>query len=230
MAKRVEGYLKDFRKPDLFALPPKRDLEHHPFHMLSGKLMAGCTPDLPRLRFQGPQQVFLWDQMQNLEHWAKMRLAIPKDIMTTQFNARTQQEFVPALRASGSARFEAFLPMGDWRNQLEPYEAGALFSMGKAAIKGKVVSVGVKGMQAFDEYYVNGMIFDRIKLPISSPRHGGGEYVQSCWVYVNKLASIAKYDPHANNYKFGTYFDPVPFNKVAGEWVFPDKFGKDMAI
>ena len=184
--------------------------------------MMGCTPDVAALRYAGPQKVFLWDDTQDMMRWNKLNLDLPKDIKTVGFQAWTQHELMPMMKRGGSCQYKALLPLGpSWRSQIKAHEVGSFMSMQTAPIKGKVVSMSLKGITNLDRYYVNGLIFDRIKMPIVTLERST-QKVESCWMYVNKLTSIAKYDPHEQKYMLGSYFDPIPFEKQGGKWDYPD--------
>ncbi len=169
-----------------------------------------CTPDMTTLRYAGPQYVFLWDELQNVERWSLHLLDQPEDIRCDLFIAFTKDSWLPFKNLLGQkdqARSHLILD-NKWPRKVRDVDAGAFTSLTPKPVSGKLVSCSLKAIRTFDLHYCNTVLFDRIKMPIVNPARGN---VVQAWVYVNKLSQVCKYDPHEMKYKFDSTQDMVPF-------------------
>lgn len=198
---------------------------------VKGDSLYTCTPDMPRLRFAGPQYVFLWDDLTNMNGWHKMGLDRPKDVRVDLFLAFTQKEYMPMKNLlAGRDQARCYLPLDkSWPNKVRGVEVESFKSLTPKKIAGKLVSCGLKAMMAFDQYYCNTVLFDRVKLPIENPSK---KTVHSAWVYVNRLSQICKFDPHEMEYRFGSNQDMIPFpcSQLHGQHVFDSAYLNQQVI
>lgn len=170
----------------------------------------GSTPDLPKLRYAGPQHVFLWDHTKEATFWDRCDdIDYPNDIRCELYEGYTQNNLLPFRNICNfQGTYKTYLPLAPtWPSQMRAVDVGAFTSVTPKPLAGKIVSCSLRAIRFFDNYYCNGLVFDRVKMPI---RHSMNSTVSSAWVYVNKLSSVFKYDPHEQKYKSSFDIDPVP--------------------
>lgn len=194
--------------------------------MVSDDMKYGLTPDMPVLRFSGPQRVFVWDECRDLAMWHSMKLSTTEDIMTDVYQAYTKFKFLPFSNESGSKHeYKHFLPIEkEWYKKVDGAGPTHLATYPPRSVYGKIILTSLKTIVTLDQYFGNGIIFHRVKMPIVHAVSGKEEY---CWVYVNKINSLTKFDPHKNKSVLGETIKPTPFipTMVSGVQVFESKRG-----
>lgn len=172
-------------------------------------LQWNFTPDLPALRFQGPQLVFLWDDLSlGFALQDRMGLRMPEDQRIESVSAQTVTHYLPIKNSvDTSSEYKYRLPaMADWRPMVEDFQAASV-SGPVLPVAGRVFSVGLKAITTLDNYYCNTLAMHRRKISVMS--HTKGSIVQA-WTYLTKLTDVCKYDPHKQKHRFSHTFDPQP--------------------
>lgn len=174
---------------------------------IDNAVQFNCTPDLPSLRFSGPQMVFLWDDMgSSVSLKDKLGLDRPKDFDCISATASTSRGWVPVknrLDSNSTYRYSLFIEP-DWFEHMDENSVKGIEPI-HLPVSGLLFSCGLKTMRALDDYYCNGLIHQRRKVGIR--KHCYKNVVVSAWVYFTNLSSFCRFDPHTNKYKFGSTFE-----------------------
>lgn len=170
----------------------------------------GCTPDMPVLRYKGPQLVFLWDRMLMPSEW-RLQLGLDKeeDCHVKHWRCITKDTFIPLITSDVSYKVREFLPnISEWPSYLS--DNYTYFKTAKACgVRGRVASVSLKALARFDKYYSNTITSYRLKRTVRIDWSGNGNLGEvQAWVYLTPFQLLTKYNPHTQRYRFPDGFDP----------------------
>jgi hypothetical protein len=174
----------------------------------------GCTPDLPQLRYNGEIKVFIWDELQHLNHMQRILINCNtrRDFTTTNYMCFTEKTYLPVqnVNEQSTDKNKYFLPEvsgGDYRALLPP-KVAELIPGQPRSVSGRIFSCSLDGLRAFDRHYVNGHLFQRSKQKIITNIKTNGSNEVDAWVYTIKMGRLCRYDPHDGVYNFSTNFHP----------------------
>lgn len=179
--------------------------------------LYGFTPDMPHLRYKGPQMVFLWDEMKSYEAMRELDLVGAYDFEIASFTAYTANHYIPFennLTSDKGFKHYMFRTV-NWPDQVEDDQLEG-FTVKALPVAGRLFKCSLEAIAALDGHYCNGHVFQRSKMTIRKSASENSE-TTVVWAYSNRLSSICKYDPHENKYDFGTHIRPknVPIWKPA---------------
>lgn len=189
---------------------------------ISEDVMWGGTHDLPRLRYSGPQRVFLWDDMKYPESLKNRGLEESENYKVDCLLAVTQMNYLPFTRA-GYAPF-----MGPTRflfravNWFDNWKASQLegFDNTPRPLEGRVLTVGVKGMEVLDDYHANNSLTTRKKITVYSHPCEHAEELE-VWCYFAERQHVTRYDPHTKEYSLRNGDHLVNLPEVQGHYHLP---------
>ena len=202
------GKLLDFKAPERPAIPAKDEVsrlyDQATFEDVKDCLdqdrWCGLTPDMPELRFKGPQLVFLWDQNKDRQFFDDNHLERGKDYVIKHWNAHTVRSYIPFRNNSGAIGTLPFYAMKsvNWPDLMVEDQVSQLLR-DPMQISGRVMSVSLKALIELDQYYSNGFATTRHRIPVTTGMQTNTPDV-SCWMYFSSLRSLCKYDPHSQKY------------------------------
>ena len=196
---RPDGMLKPEKKSDFG-------------NQLTVDVCYGCTPDLPRLRFAGPQMVFIWDNMKNAVLFNKMMdVSQSWDWHVSHYSVVTKDEYVPFENTyQGIGEHQYFLPADkDWTDKVDKEQVSQVMKQPARQVTGRIIQANVKTIQAMDRFYGNRENFVRQLIPVKI----GGDTLW-VWAYTCPLRSIGKYNPHAMVYQLRGGIKPIPIKQI----------------
>lgn len=170
-------------------------------------ILYNFTPDLPHLRYRGPQLVFLYDDMKHWSSLEALNLVSNKDFFIDAFSAVTKSHYIPfqnMLSANGKGFKYYLIRSSNWpdivnERDLERFDTTPL------PVSGRLISCSLEALMALDQHYCNGHVFQRSKINVFPTLQT--ETDKFVWAYCNRLGSIAKFDPHSQTYSFGSYIE-----------------------
>ena len=170
---------------------------------LDEDIWFGCTPDLPLIRYQKENLVFLWDDLTTTKIITRTLGVSTADYKTICFKAFTRDRFQPFINKGDATKVGYILPASPkWTLSLKDK---ALESEPKR-IRGQVYNVSTRMLVALDNYYNNTTLHGRVKLPVNFGSADGEQ--KSVWVYVMPTNVFSKYKPHESCYELVRGFDP----------------------
>lgn len=183
--------------------------------MIALDVCYGCTPDLPKLRYSGPQDVFIWDDLKSPVAMNK-KLGVKNDLdfVIDHYNIYTKQSFLPFenwTKTAGEPEF--FLPTNPhWINDCFNEDVKAMEDVDPLPVQGRVITCNLKTLRALDNYYRNTEMFFRILQPVVGV---GAKYEKWVWVYFNRITQFTKYDPHERKHRLFGGIRPRTIRRVA---------------
>lgn len=186
----------------------RRELED----MVHQDISFNLTPDLPALRYAGPQLVFIWDGFKDPTTWGGRlgKLKNTKDYEVVEFAAITKDKYVPfrnRIQPGHDPQFFCDTMEGWW----EMCEDGPIASVDLTPrqLSGKLLRVGVKGMSALDRAMSNTIRCHRMLVDVWPDHKRGPNHSRKAWMYVNQTEDFATYDPHRQRYVFNPGVQPM---------------------
>jgi len=178
-----------------------------------------ATPDLPALRYAGPQLVFLWDEMKFNDTLNWNQLSEGENFIISSYDAMTDQSYLPFTQAGyhpykGPTRF--CFRNTNWVNSWQEDEVKH-FNVDPLPLSGRVLSVGLEGMIAFDDYYGNDGLCRRSLIDVIDD---DGKFAKA-WFYFGLHSVVGKFDPHAMKYKLRNGKAIVNLPQSQGLWTIP---------
>ncbi len=158
------------------------------------------TDDLPRLRFDGPQMVFIWDDMKDRIKLEDLDIDLNKDFIVKHWNAYTVKHYLPFRNVQvNNKTFRQYVPRGvNWPN-LMSQSVPDKFQAEPRPIEGRIYSMSLKAIQALDQNYGHGYTHSRVKVPVRTGMTSESPVID-CWLYFTALKGISKYDAHEQQY------------------------------
>lgn len=175
--------------------------------VIEDDVWLGCTPDMPKLRYEKTIKVFLWDDVSLHDGLTKKVGASMSDFKVEEYFATTKESFLPFFNVAHDKTFKVsnILPSSvTWGKSLKD---GAL-NQNPRPVQGKVVSVNLFTIRLLDIFYGNTLVHQRVKTPIQTVNQG----VIEAWVYLLPTNTFTKYFPHENVYQLVKGFKPAPCN------------------
>jgi len=144
------------------------------------------TPDMARLRYEGPINVFLygtlcWDHSKLQDFNKENSLTFSEDIQTCVYKTETVGSF--CLYKTKSNTNAASLPHFSDYLFLKP---GLNSKVSARRVRGKLVQVSLKGLMALDRYYFNTVCTKRIQIKLESSL----ENHQTAYTYLFKQSHM----------------------------------------
>lgn len=196
------------------ATPPLQAPDVVVENMLMEDAWMGATPDLTRLRYKGPQFVFMWDKCRDTDWLDRQGLKKNRDYLIETWNAVTQREYLPFENPSSNNRnYGAYLPrtINWWKVFGKTDEDNPILqelaNTEPSPVAGRIFSMGLEAIRQLDAYYGNGATHIRSLVPVHTGRTESSD-VMMCWVYFTNIQAISKYDPHEKIYKLSSGITP----------------------
>lgn len=172
------------------------------------------TPDLPALRYNGPQYVFLWDDMQYFTNLQKnLDAKVGDDYIIRSCGAFTESRHFPVKNASSSVNTYGYYVTQscNWRSNLSTSLKNKLPGI-PLPIKGRLYQFNLNGLRRLDLSYFNTIDFVRRKVPINNMEAGVSSQVYA-WMYFSVDTTFLEYDPHLKVYNEAKQInaETVPF-------------------
>lgn len=128
------------------------------------------TGDLPYLRYEGPIPVFLYGSMSGynrIHDFMKQHNLVENiDLHTETLMAVTQNPFVYFRNNSAKEAMKIY-PDFMVHKDVEFED----LDMTKRKVRGKLVTMSLRGIMAMDRYYYNGSRFKRVRIPLQQDRN-----------------------------------------------------------
>jgi hypothetical protein len=184
-------------------------------NMVTRDVCYGCTPDLPKLRYAGPQQVFIWDDLKSqLKFQHELGVDQDHDYKVENYSVHTKEHFLPFKNVNSYGKeFNYYLPKHTtWRGMMQGCEG--VRGVESAPVQGRLISCSVRTLCLLDEYYINGTMFDRILQPVVHWKDSA-RVTTWVWMYVNSMDQLGKYDFHEKTHNMFAGITPQPVRRVA---------------
>ncbi len=176
-------------------------------------IVYGFTPDRAKIRYAGPQTVFIWDQLKNVNKFENATgHRQDSGWRVVHYDIRTKNKYLP-FRDQNETLFKYHVPLSPkWRTGFDDDIMGSL-AIGRAEplpIQGRLIKVNLSCLDALDRHYLNTSMTQRIRIPVIS-RHAPDKE-QWVWAYLGMLKSFSRWKAHENTYFFDDTVDarPVP--------------------
>lgn len=182
-------------------------------NMLMEDVWMGMTPDQTRLRYKGPQYVFMWDACRDTDWLESHGIKRNRDYVIESWNAMTERRFLPFENGTPNNRnFSAYLPrtVNWYKIYGEDNEvAKKLKTLEPHQVAGRIISMSLEGLRQLDAYYGNTASHTRELIPVFQSRVSTAQKIM-CWAYMSNIRSISKYDPHKKKYEMASGIDVKP--------------------
>lgn len=159
----------------------------------------GFTPDRARLRYNGAQSIFIWDELKSTNNMKSVTgVDQDKGWRITHYDVHTKNSYRPMRDMNGSIlkyhlplqmNWPTALDLTDDRNK-KAAEIEAL------PVQGRLYDVNLACLDMLDRHYLNTSMTTRAKILITS-RHSSQE--KWVWAYMSKLEAFAKWEVQPNN-------------------------------
>lgn len=167
------------------------------------------TPDRALLRYSGPQDVFIWDNLkkpENLDWETALNLGVDYEIVN--YSVRTIDKFAPFedwAAKSGDKRY--ILPSDpSWAEKFGGDEVKLLKLMPASAVQGRIIRCNLKTIESLDLHYGNTKACRRQLRQVRSTT--GAFKSHWVWMYCDTYKGLGKFDPHLGKYRLHKGFDP----------------------
>lgn len=155
------------------------------------------TPDKPRLRYGGPINVLLIDDLGNFTNLTSLGLVDGVDFTTVSYTANTTSEFLPFIGSRDGSKSCVIPYATDWRKSIKT-EIKGLAGEKPRPIQGRLYKFSLKAIEALDLAYRNGHVRRRIKVGVKT--EALKQPTTSAWVYFTPESAFMRWDPHTNDY------------------------------
>lgn len=183
----------------------QRMKEHYLSETIWADVTNSFTPDIAKLRFDGPIPLFLYGDISRHNatfEFMKRKGLLPTDDFTTMsVHATTRSPFHAFHNEHPEKEYSdyAFLPNKKLCN----------LPLTTRKLRGKLLSVSLRGIQVFDRYYFNQVRTQRVFVKLDMMHMG----IDAAWVYAFKPDRVLKKDDRGMYHEHGN-LKLKPFNFV----------------
>ena len=202
------GKLLDF-------VPPSASSKDRLLSLLTHDVCYSCTPDLAKLRYAGPQQVFIWDDMKStLKMNHELEVQQDYDYEVVNYSVHTKDEYVPFENINSYGKeFKFYLPkQKTWRAAMKG--VSGVHDIMSAPVQGRLLQCNLRTLSRLDEYYLNGTAFTRVLAPVVH-WNAAARVTSWVWMYANTVDQLGKYDYHEKTHNLYAGITPRPVRRVA---------------